>query len=49
MVECKIADPPNPPNLAKAIAAMLTGRDEQTSLLCEIVQQGIALRPEQHH
>ena len=44
-----MAGPPNPPDLAQAIAAMLTGRDEQTTLLREIVQQGRVLRPEQHH
>jgi hypothetical protein len=49
MVECKMADPPNPPDLAQAIAAMLTGRDEQTALLRELVAQGRALRPDHHH
>jgi len=44
-----MADPPNPPDLAQAIAAILTLRDEQTTLLREIVQQGRASRPEQHH
>ena len=43
MVECRMAAPPNPPDLSQAIAAMLTGRDEQTTLLCEIVQQGRVL------
>ena len=38
MVECRMAGPPNPPDLAQAIAAMLTGRDEQTALLQEIVE-----------
>ena len=28
---------------------MLTGRDEQTALLREIVEQGRAQRPEHHH
>ena len=28
MVECRMAAPPNPPDLAQAIAAMLTRRDE---------------------
>ena len=42
MVECRMATPPNPPDLAQAIAAMLTGRDEQTALLREIVEQGRA-------
>ena len=37
MGECRMAAPPNPPDLAQAIAAMLTGRDEQTALLREIV------------
>ena len=49
MVECRMAAPPNPPDLAQAIAAMLTGRDEQTALLREIVQQGRVSRPEHHH
>ena len=49
MVECRMAAPPNSPDLAQAIAAMLTGRDEQTALLREIVQQGRVPRPEQHH
>ena len=35
-----MAAPHNPPDLAQAIAAMLTGRDEQTALLRELVQQG---------
>ena len=39
-----MAAPPNPPDLAQAIAAMLTGRDEQTALLWEIVEQGRAQR-----
>ena len=43
-----MSDPPNPPDLAQAIAAILTGRDEQTALLREIVQQGRAPRPEHH-
>ena len=49
MVECRMAAPPNPPDLAQAIAAMLTGRDEQTALLREIVEQGRAQRHEHHH
>ena len=49
MVKCRMAAPPNPPNLVQAIAAMLTGRDEQMALLREIVQQGRVPRPEQHH
>ena len=44
-----MGEPPNPPELAQAIAAMLTGRDEQTALLRELVQQGRAPRPEPHH
>ena len=44
-----MAGPPNPPDLAQAIAAMLTGRDEQTALLREIVEQGRAQRHEHHH
>ena len=44
MVECRMGEPPNPPELAQAIAAMLTGRDEQTALLREIVEQGRAER-----
>ena len=43
-----MAAPPNPPNLAQAIVAMLTGRDEQTALLREIVEQGRAQRHEHH-
>ena len=47
MVKCRMADdaagaPPALPNLAQAIAAMLTGRDDQTALLREIVEQGRA-------
>ena len=39
MVECRMAErdsgdhPPPPPNLVEAIAAMLTGHDEQTAFL----------------
>ena len=33
MVKCRMTAPLNPPDLAQAIAAMLTGRDEQTALL----------------
>ena len=44
-----MAEPPNPPDLAQAIVAMLTGRDEQTALLREIVEQGRAQRHEHHH
>ena len=49
MVECRMAAPPNPPDLAQAIAAMVTRRDEQTVLLREIVEQGRAQRHEHHH
>jgi len=49
MVECRMAAPPNPPDLVQAIAAMLTGHDEQTALLREIVEQGRAQRHEHHH
>jgi len=44
-----MGEPPNPPELAQAIAAMLTGRDEQTALLRELMQQGRAPRPDHHH
>jgi len=49
MVECRMGEPPNPPELAQAIAAMLTGRDEQTALLRELVAQGRAPQPGHHH
>ena len=49
MAECRMGEPPNPPDLAQAIAAMLTGRDEQTALLHELVAQGRAPQPEHHH
>ena len=49
MAECRMGEPPNPPDLAQAIAAMLTGRDEQTALLREIVEQGRAQQHEPHH
>ena len=49
MVECRMGEPPNPPELAQAIAAMLTGRDEQTTLLRELVAQCRAPQPEHHH
>ena len=49
MVECRMADPPNPPDLAQAIVAMLTGRDEHTTLLRELVAQGVAPRPGRNH
>ena len=43
MAECKMADegdgvPPPPPDLVQAIAAILTGRDEQTALLRQLVE-----------
>ena len=40
MAECRMGEPPNPPDLAQAIAAMLTGRDEKTTLLRQLVEQG---------
>lgn len=43
-----MGEPPNPPDLAQAIAAMLTGRDEQTALLRRPVEQGAAPRPGHH-
>ena len=43
-----MAAPLNPPDLAQAIAAMLTGRDEQTALLRQLVEQGAAPRPGHH-
>ena len=54
MVECRMADegdgaPLPPPDLVQAIAAMLTGRDEQTALLHRLVEQGAAPRPGHHH
>ena len=49
MVECRMAAPPNPLDLAQAIATMITGRDEPTVLLREIVEQGRAQRHEHHH
>ena len=49
MVEWRMADPPNPPHLAQAIATMLTGRDEQTALLRRLVELGAGPRPEHHH
>ena len=42
MAKCRMAAPPNPPDLAQTIAAILTERDEQTALLREIVEQGRA-------
>ena len=44
-----MADPPNPPDLAQAMAAMLTGRDEQTALLRQLVQQSAAPQSGNHH
>ena len=40
--------PPPPPDLVQAIAAILTGRDEQTALLRQLVEQGAAPRPGHH-
>jgi len=37
--------PPPPQDLVQAIAAILTGRDEQTALLRQLVEQGAAARP----
>ena len=48
MAGCRMGEPPNPPDLAQAIAAMLTGRDEQTSLLRRLVEQGAAPWPGHH-
>ena len=45
MVKCRMAAPPNPPDLVHAIAAILTERDEQTVLLRQLVEQGAAPRP----
>ena len=44
-------EPPPPPSLVEAIAAMLTGRDEQMALLRQLVQQGAAPwhRNHNHH
>ena len=43
--------PPPPPSLVEAIAAMLTSRNEQTELLCQLVRQGAAPRHgnDNHH
>ena len=49
MVECRMGEPPNPPELAQAIAAMLTGRDEQTALLRLLIQQGALQRQGNHN
>ena len=49
MVNCRIAAPLNPPDLVLAIAAILTGREEQTALLCQLVEQGAAPWPGHHH
>ena len=48
MVKCRMAVPPNPPDLVQAIAAILTGRDEQTALLRQLVEQGAAPRLGHH-
>jgi len=39
MVKCRMTAPPNSPDLVQAIAAILTGRDEQTALLCQLVEK----------
>ena len=49
MAECRMREPPNLSDLAQAIAAMLTGRDEQTALLRQLVEQGGAPWPGHHH
>ena len=54
MVECRMENegdgaPQPPPNLVQAIAAMLTGRDEQTALLRQLVQQGAAPQQGNHN
>ena len=41
--------PPPAPNLVEAIAAILTGRDAQTTLLRELVQHGSAPRHGNHN
>ena len=48
MVKCRMAAPPNPPDLAQANVATLTRRDEQTALLRQLVEQGAAPRPGHH-
>ena len=48
MVKCRMAAPPNPPDLAQAIAAILTGRDEQTALFHQLVEQDAAPQPGHH-
>ena len=48
MVKCRMAAPPNPPDLVQAIAAILTGHDEQTALLRQLVEQGAPPRPGHH-
>ena len=48
MAGCRMGEPPNPPDLAQAIAAKLTGRDEQTALLRRLVEQGAAPWPGPH-
>ena len=54
MIECRTADqgdeaPPPPPNLVEAIATMLTGRDEQTVVLRQLIQQGALQRQGNHN
>ena len=53
MVECRMADkgagaPPPPPDLVRAIAAILSWRDEQTALLRWLAEQGAAPRLGHH-
>ena len=53
VVKCRMADegggaPPPPPDLVQAIAAILTGRDEQTMLFHQLVEQDAAPRPGHH-
>ena len=48
MVECRMAAPQNPLDLVQAIAAILTGCDEQTAFLRQLVEQGAAPRPGHH-
>ena len=40
--------PPNPLDLVQAIVAILTGHDEQTARLRQLVEQGAAPRPGHH-
>jgi len=49
MVDQDDGAPPPPPNLVEAIAAILIGRDEQTALLRQLVQQGAAPQQGNHN